>query len=177
MVASFPQPSQLIGQPVSAHRPARASAMDASTPAAAVPLAQAAATEEVLRRERERAAMANEDTRSYVAQRHFVGSVQVPQARPIMTWEALYDLRHEDMHLAHDAMRAARRFLRAGNNAAAQRVLEAELGSDEEEEEAEEEEEEEEAEVELSAEPFSGTARRLDPPAFVPFSGTGHRIA
>ena len=29
---------------------------------------------------RERAAMANEDARSYVAQRHFVGSVQVPQA-------------------------------------------------------------------------------------------------
>ena len=126
---------------------------------------------------RERAAMAAEDAQSYIAQRHFVGSVQVPQvAAPIMTWEAAYDQRHQDMHLARDAMRAARRLLRAGNNAAAQRVLEAELGSDEEEEEAEEEEEEEEAEVELSAEPFSGTAHRLDPPAFVPFSGTGHRI-
>ena len=37
--------------------------------------------------ERERARMSLEDLRSWVAQRHFVGSLQVPQIGQTMTWE------------------------------------------------------------------------------------------
>ena len=55
-----------------------APAVAAAAVAVAVLHAQAAAIEQLLR-ERERAAMANEDARSYIAQRHFVGSVQVPR--------------------------------------------------------------------------------------------------
>ena len=128
---------------------------------------------------RERAAMANEDARSYVAQRHFVGSVQVPQAGPIMTWEALYELRHEDLHLARAAMRTARRLLQAGRHAAALAVMAEELGSSDEEEAEEEAEEEEpeEDELVLSVQPFTGAAHQLvPPPAFQAFGGTAHRL-
>ena len=98
---------------------------------------------------RERAAMANEDARSYIAQRHFVGSVQVPRdVIPPMTWEAAYRQRHQDVLLAHNAMRAAQRAARAGDSARVQDLLAAELGSKSEEEETEEEEQEEDEELE-----------------------------
>ena len=132
---------------------------------------------------RERAAMAAADAQSYIAQRHFVGSVQVPQAGPIMTWEALYELRHEDLHLARAAMRTARRLLQAGRHAAALAVMSEELGSSEEEDEEEEaeevaeEEEPEEDELVLSVQPFTGAAHQLvPPPAFQAFGGTAHRL-
>ena len=113
-----------------------APAVAAAAVAVAVLHAQAAAIEQLLR-ERERAAMANEDARSYIAQRHFVGSVQVPRdVIPPMTWEAAYNHRHQDMLLAHDAMRAALRAARAGDGAArVQDLLAAELGSESKEEE------------------------------------------
>ena len=128
---------------------------------------------------RERAAMAAADAQSYIAQRHFVGSVQVPQAGPIMTWEALYELRHEDLHLARAAMRTARRLLQAGRHAAALAVMAEELGSSDEEEAEEEAEEEEpeEDELVLSVQPFTGAAHQLvPPPAFQAFSGAAHRL-
>ena len=118
-----------------------------------------------------------------MAQRHFVGSVQVPQAGPIMTWEALYELRHEDLHMARAVMHTARHLLRQGRHADA---LE-ELGSSDEEEEEEEEEadaeeeaeeeEPEEDELVLSVQPFTGAAHQLvPPPAFQAFSGAAHRV-
>ena len=84
--------------------------MDA-TPAAAVQLAQAAADRAELLLARERAAMANEDARSYVAQRHFVGSLQVPRdgGDAPMTWQEAYEFRHEHWRQAVAAMRAAAR--------------------------------------------------------------------
>ena len=121
----------------------------AAAVAVAVLHTQAAAIEQLLR-ERERAAMANEDARSYIAQRHFVGSVQVPRdVIPPMTWEAAYHQRHQDLLLAHDAMRAAQRAARAGDGARVLDLLAAELGSESEgEEETEEEEQEEDKDAE-----------------------------
>ena len=126
-----------------------APAVAAAAVAVAVLHAQAAAIEQLLR-ERERAAMANEDARSYIAQRHFVGSVQVPRhVIPPMTWEAAYRQRHQDLLLAHDAMRAAQRAARAGDGARVLDLLAAELGSESEgEEETEEEEQEEDKDAE-----------------------------
>ena len=120
----------------------------AAAVAVAVLHTQAAAIEQLLR-ERERAAMANEDARSYIAQRHFVGSVQVPRhVIPPMTWDAAYHQRHQDL-LAHDAMRAAQRAARAGDGARVLDLLAAELGSESEgEEETEEEEQEEDKDAE-----------------------------
>ena len=56
---------------------------------------------------RERATMANEDARSYLAQRHFVGSLQVPRDDTPMTWQAAYDWRHQHWLEAVAAMRVA----------------------------------------------------------------------
>ena len=88
--------------------------------------------------DRERAAMTAEDLRSFVAQRHFSGSMQVPSPMRPMTWEAVYEQRHEDYLLAHDAMRAALRAQRQGDGERVERVLVAELGSSSEDEEEEE---------------------------------------
>ena len=98
--------------------------------------------------DRERAAMTAEDLRSFVAQRHFSGSMQVPSLMRPMTWEAVYEQRHEDYLLAHDAMRAALRAQRQGDGERVERVLVAELGSSSEEEAEEEEGAEEEEEEE-----------------------------
>ena len=104
--------------------------MDASTLAAlavAMEDSRAAAVRAVLL-DRERTAMANEDARSFLAQRFYTGSLQVPSTRP-MTWEAAYDQRHHDLLLAHDAMRAALLAVRQGDDERAEGVLAAELGS------------------------------------------------
>ena len=55
---------------------------------------EAALQEQTLRAER--AAMTAEDRGSYLAQRLFTGSTQVPSAMRPMTWEATYAQRHED---------------------------------------------------------------------------------
>ena len=145
--------------------------MDAS--AAAPEDSRAAAIRELLL-ERERLAMAVADRDSFLAQRHFVGSLQVPRVPgPPMTWQAAYDQRHHDLQLAHEAMRAALRAHRRGDDERVERVLVAEVGSEDEAEDAEmeaeeeEEEEEEEADAILEEEPAA---------AIVPFSGTGHRL-
>ena len=89
--------------------------------------------------------MANEDARSFLAQRLFTGSLQVPSKMRPMTWEAAYEQRHQDLLWAHDAMRAALRAVRRGDDGGAEDLLAAELGSSSEEAEEEEEEEEEDA--------------------------------
>ena len=84
--------------------------MDASSLAAAALAIAADESRDAALREllldRERAAMQAEDLRSYVAQRHFTTSLLVPRA-PAMTWEAAFVQRHNDLLLAHDAMRSA----------------------------------------------------------------------
>ena len=93
---------------------------------------------------RERARMALADAQSFVAQRFFVGSVQVPQTGPILSWEDLYNIRHDDFHMARGALMAVRSLLQQDRHAAALAVVHRELGEDEEDEEAEMEEAEEE---------------------------------
>ena len=96
---------------------------------------------------------------SYLAERHYVGSLQVPQHGRPMTWETAFNRRHNDLIEAHHAMRAAAHALRSGDSEAALSRLNAEVGdenseqssADEDEEmestaAGEEEEEEEEAE-------------------------------
>ena len=136
--------------------------------AAAIAIDREAAVAELAR---ERATMANEDARSYLAQRHFVGSLQVPRDDTPMTWQAAYDFRHQHWLEAVAAMRVAARANRARDAAAVERALREQLGSDTEEEE-EDLEEDEEAKEEVEE------VRVISPPpaAFVPFSGNGHRL-
>ena len=88
-----------------------------------------------------------------------------------MTWRAAHRHVQNDMLGARDAMRAALRAHRRGDDERVERVLVAEVGSEDEAEdaemEAEEEEEEEEADAILEEEPAS---------TIVPFSGAGHRL-
>ena len=140
--------------------------MAASSAASAVAeLASAAA--ELARERAERAEMAAAGLQSFIAQRHFVGSVQVPQAGPIMTWQALYELRHDDLMLAHQAMRGVRRHLQAGRPRWALAMLEEEIGSSADETEPPDDEEMEEPAIqeEPAAQPFA------------PFAGTAHRLS
>ena len=93
-----------------------------------------------LLQERERLSMAVADRDSYLAQRHYVGSLQVPRVPgPPMTWQAAYERRHDDLGHAHAAMRAALLAHRQGDDELVERVLRAEVGSDSEADEADEE--------------------------------------
>ena len=120
--------------------------MDASTTAAAALAIAVAASEpsamEALLHERERLAMIVEDQASYLAQRHWVGSLQVPQHGRQMTWETAYRQRHNDLAEAHDAMRAAAHALRSGDNEAALSRLTAEIGDENSEQSSADEDEE-----------------------------------
>ena len=169
---SIPQPSLLIvaarvSRPFApSSRFVSPDTMASSSAASAASAAASAASAASAELARERAAMAAADAQSFIAQRHFVGSVQVPQAGPIMTWQALYELRHDDLMLAHQAMRGVRRHLQAGRPRWALAMLSEEIGSSDEEEAEEEAEEEEPQQDELVLPPafqaFSGVARRLD---------------
>ena len=141
--------------------------MDASA-AAAIASDREAAAELA----RERATMANEDARSYLAQRHFVGSLQVPRDDTPMTWQAAYQWRHQHWLEAVAAMRAAARANRARDAAAVERALREQLGSDTEDEEEEDLEEDEEAQEEAE----EVRVISPQPAAFAPFSGKGHRL-
>ena len=121
---------------------------------------------QALMQEKDRLAMIVEDQASYLAQRHWVGSLQVPRVPgPPMTWQAAYEQRHDDLGHAHNAMRMALQALRHGDYELAEQVLRGEVGTDSEaeaetdataestavgEEEEEEEEEDMEEEVEVS---------------------------
>ena len=113
--------------------------MDAATIAAAalaivVDESQQAAMAALLL-ERERLAMIVEDQASFLAQRHWVGTLQIPQYRP-MTWETAFTQRHNELADAHQVMRLAATALRAGDADAALARLDAVVGdSDPEDEE------------------------------------------
>ena len=84
-----------------------ASSLAAAALAVAMEDSRSAAVRE-LTLDRERAAMANEDARSYMAQRHFVGSLQMPNSLyPPMTWREAYLVRGDDMAEASEIMRRA----------------------------------------------------------------------
>ena len=140
--------------------------MDAVTTAAAalaivVDESQQAAMQALL--ERERLAMLAAHHESYMAQRHYVGTLQIPQYRP-MTWETAFTQRHNELADAHQAMRLAATALRAGDADVALARLDAVVGdSDPEDEElsanstvgSAEEEEEEEAENDVEVSPLA----------------------
>ena len=140
--------------------------MDAATTAAVLAIvaeeSQQSAMEALLQ-ERERMAMLAAHHESYLAQRHYVGSLQVPLHGRQMTWETAYRQRHNDLAEAHHAMRLAAHALRTGDADAALARLEGEVGEDPEQssedeemsdadaiEEEEEEEEDMEEDVEVS---------------------------
>ena len=142
--------------------------MDAVTVSAALAIvveeSQQAAMQALLL-EREQLAMALADRDSYLAQRHYVGSLQTWQHRP-MTWETAFTQRHNELADAHQAMRLAATALRAGDADAALARLDAVVGdSDPEDEElseanstvgsAGEEEEEEEVENDVEVSPLA----------------------
>ena len=109
--------------------------MDAVTVSAALAIvveeSQQAAMQALLL-ERERLAMTVADQASYLAQRHYVGSLQVPRSDRPMTWETAFNRRHNDLIDAHNAMRMALQALRHGDYELAEQVLRGEVGSDSE---------------------------------------------
>ena len=135
--------------------------MDATTAAAVLAIvadeSQQSAMEALLR-EREQLSMALADRESYLAQRHWVGSLQVPQHGGLMTWETAFTQRHNDLVEAHQIMSAAVRDLRNGDDEAALSRLTAAVGDDNSEQSEDEEmidaadEEEEEEAAENDAE-------------------------
>ena len=127
--------------------------------------------------ERERARMSLQDLHSWVAQRHFVGSLQVPDVGQTMTWEMAYTSRHNALLDAHSLLEEVRDLLQQNQPAAAlQRLLE-EFGSEQADasEQAEEEELDDDPEVFgqqlLESVQFSATA-----PQPLPFSGRCFRL-
>ena len=140
--------------------------MDATTAAAVLAIvaeeSQPSAMEALLR-EREQLAMALADRESYLAQRHWVGSLQVPQHGGLMTWETAFTQRHNDLVEAHQIMSAAVRDLRNGDDEAALSRLTAAVGDDNSEQSedeemsdaADEEEEEEAAENDVEVSPLA----------------------
>ena len=140
--------------------------MDAATIAAAalaivVDESQQAAVQALLL-ERERLAMTVEDQASFLAQRHWVGTLQIPEPWP-MTWETAFTQRHNDLVEAHQIMSAAVRDLRNGDDEAALSRLTAAVGDDNSEQSedeemidaADEEEEEEAAENDAEVSPLA----------------------
>ena len=89
--------------------------------------------------ERERLAMGVEDRDSFLAQRFFVASAQLPGAAPVM-WRAAQVRAHNEALEMRDVMDEARRALRRGYEDRALALLEAELDRDEPADETSEEE-------------------------------------
>ena len=139
--------------------------MDVATTAAVLAIvaeeSQQSAMEALLQ-EREQLAMALADRDSYLAQRHYVGSMQISRLGQPMTWETAFTQRHNELSDAHQAMRHAAHAIRDGNADDALNVLMHVIGSDTESSEADEEmseaaettagEEEEEEDMEADAE-------------------------
>ncbi len=93
--------------------------MDASTTAAAALAIAVAASEQsamdALLLERERLAMIVEDQASFLAQRHWVGTLHLQRLSQPMTWRELYEQRHRDLEHAWAAMRVALHAHRRGD--------------------------------------------------------------
>ena len=124
--------------------------MDAVTTAAVLAIvadeSRDAATQALLLK-RERLAMTAADQASYLAQRHYVGSLQVPRSDRPMTWLTAYNQRHNDLIDAHSAMRGAARALRNGDAEAALARLEGEVGDEDSEQSSADDEEMSEADA------------------------------
>ena len=136
--------------------------MDASTTAAAALAIAVAASEQsamdALLLERERLAMIVEDQASFLAQRHWVGTLPLQRLSRPMTWRELYEQRHSDLERAWAAMRVALHAHRRGDTELAEQVLQAEVCSSEEEAASDatggsEEGEEEDMEVDVEVAP------------------------
>ena len=136
--------------------------MDASTTAAAALAIAVAASEQsamdALLLERERLAMIVEDQASFLAQRHWVGTLHLQRLSQPMTWRELYEQRHRDLEHAWAAMRVALQAHRRGDTELAEQVLQAEVCSSEEEAASDatggsEEGEEEDMEVDVEVAP------------------------
>ena len=91
--------------------------------------------------ERERLAMGVEDRDSFLAQRFFVASAQLPGAAPPVTWRAAQVRAHNEALEMRDVMDEARRALRRGYEDRALALLEAELDRDEPADDTSDEEE------------------------------------
>ena len=110
--------------------------------ASSVSAASSAAVAE-LALDRERAAMSAADAQSFIAQRYYYRSTQLPPMDAALadrdyTWRRAYNDRHNHWLAALDAMRAARTANRAGDAQSVHEALEEQLGPDSEaEEEAE----------------------------------------
>ena len=72
--------------------------------------------------ELERARMRLNDVESYMAQRHWVNSQQVPETGRPMTWESLFRMRHNDLIDAHHALMGVRDLLTQNDAQAALEV-------------------------------------------------------
>ena len=72
--------------------------------------------------ELERARMRLEDVQSYMAQRHWVHSLQVPETGERMTWESMFWRRHNDFIDAHEALEQIRDLLNENDAQAALEV-------------------------------------------------------
>ena len=149
---------------------------------AAASAASAASAKAELALDRERAAMAAEDAQSFIAQRYFFRSAQLPPVQTsdrTFTWERAYNVRHQNWLEALETMRDALRANSAGDAEEVRQTLLSQVDEEMDAEEAEEEEpedDEEWEEEELSVQPFTGAAHQLPPPTCVPFTGTAHRL-
>ena len=147
---------------------------------AAASAASAASAMAELALDRERAAMAAEDAQSFIAQRYFFRSAQLPPVQTAdrtFTWERAYNVRHDNWLDALQTMRDALRANTAGDAQEVRQTLLSQVDDDMEEAEEEEMEVDEEVEEEeLAVQPFTGAAHQL-PPTCVPFTGTAHRLS
>ena len=134
---------------------------------------------------RERAAMDAEYWQSFVAQRYYYRSAQLPLLSPsserTYTWQHAYDQRHGNWLGALQVLRNLRDLLRRGMHRRALATLRDELSSDEE---AEEEEPESDADMEeapdaalaLQQEMASALQPSTGTPSPAWFTGTVHRL-
>ena len=144
--------------------PSRSSKMDASSLAAAALAvamedSRSAAVREVML-DRERAAMVAEDRSSYMAQRHFTGTQQMPGPHttyPPTTWRDAYLVQRNDAHRMRAVMRASLMHMRGGNDQLARAVIAWVVGG------PDDEEVEVEPEEVAVAEDFSERARSRSP--------------
>ena len=131
---------------------------------------------------RERAAMDAEYWQSFVAQRYYYRSAQLPALGPIndrtYTWQHAYEQTHGHWLGALQVMRNLRDLLRRGMHRRALATLQDELSSDEEAEE--EEEPESDADMEEASDAALALQQEmasLQPSAGAPwFTGAVHRL-
>ena len=134
--------------------------------------------------------MSAADAQSFVAQRYYFRSTQLPLLDAALadrdyTWQRAHNRRHNDWLAALDAMRAARTANRAGDAQRVHEALEEQLGSDSEADSEADQDAQPEARVQVPAlvrlvqqemdrsrlQPSPGTTQSP-----VMFTGTAHRL-